>query len=411
MKILYKLKRLKDIALAYCKIFVSLIYVRTHKDLYKKRIWLITEKRDEARDNGYWLFKFIKETHPEVCAYYVIQSTALDTKKLLQWAEYLIEPDSWKHCVLFLAAEKNISSQNDGAHPFWKKLRHKDLIWWKKLANPKQVVIFLQHGIIKDEIPHESFDYGTNPMDCFVVSTEKERDYIVDTYGYPLKCVPNVGLCRFDNLFRNRDRSEKTVLVMPTWRKWLQPQQSDHKNEEIQRFKQSDYYKEFYDLLSSKELIEFLSGKGYKFIFYPHYEMQKYLSAFNAIENDVVKICSKEEHDVQELLIQAQILITDYSSVFFDFAYMNKPLIYFQFDYEEFSNTHFKKGYFDYETDGFGPVFDNKEQVVKHIIELITNDCSNPKEYQVRRKAFFSRFDGLNCHRNYEYIKSFKLQE
>ena len=114
---------------------------------------------------------------------------------------------------------------------------------------------------------------------------------------------------------------------------------------------------------------------------------------------------------MQELLIQAQILITDYSSVFFDFAYMNKPLIYFQFDYEEFSNTHFKKGYFDYETDSFGPVFDNKEQVVKHIIELITNDCSNPKEYQVRRKAFFSRFDGLNCHRNYEYIKSFKLQE
>lgn len=409
MKTLYRLKRLKEILSAYCKLFISLIYVRLHKGLFKKKIWLITEKRDEARDNGYWLFKYIKETHPEVCAYYVINSTAPDRKKLLRWDDCLIEPDSWIHCVLFLAAEKNISSQNDGAHPFWKQLRHKDLIRWKKMSNPNQMVAFLQHGIIKDEIPHESFDYGTNPMDCFIVSAEREKQFIIDTYGYPIQSVPNVGLCRFDNLFNNRNKTENIILVMPTWRKWLQPQQSDHNHSERLRFKQSSYFKAFYDLLMSERLLEFLREKGYRIVFYPHYEMQKYLNAFDGIQNEIVKICSKEKYDVQSLLIQAKILVTDYSSVFFDFIYMDKPLIYYQFDYEEFSNTHFKKGYFDYDTDGFGPILKEKEQVILYIMELIDNDCKNPKLYRERREAFFSRFDGQNSQRNYEYIKEFKL--
>ena len=41
-------------------------------------------------------------------------------------------------------------------------------------------------------------------------------------------------------------------------------------------------------------------------------------------------------------------LITDYSSIFFDFGYLNKPVIYSHFDYNEYRANHFRKGYFDY---------------------------------------------------------------
>lgn len=411
MKILYKLSRLKDISAAYCKLFLAYLYVQVHKELYKKKIWLITEKRDEARDNGYWLFKYIKETHPEIQAYYVIRGTSSDKRKLVHWEACLIEPDSFKHCVFFLVAEKNISSQNDGAHPFWKILRHKDLKRWKKMANPLQVVVFLQHGVIKDEIPHDSFDYGTNPMDCFFVSAKREKYFVAETYNYPPECVPNVGLCRFDNLYNNRHKSDKIILVMPTWRKWLQPQKSDHKNEEVIRFQNSDYFKVFNALLTNRDLIIFLKSKGYKVVFYPHYEVQKYLQCFEGIQNDAVTICPKEEYDVQELLIQAQVLITDYSSVFFDFAYMGKPIVYFQFDQEEFSRGHFGQGYFEYDRDGFGPVFTDKDHVIAYIRKLIENGCTNPIQYQTRVEEFFSRFDGMNCQRNFEYIQKFKIPE
>ena len=404
---LHKLERFIEIAGAYCHLLKALIYVRRHKALYQKKLWLITEKRDEARDNGYWLFRYLKEHHPEINVYFVITKDSVDKKKLAAWEKYLVEPDSFRHCVLFLAAEKNISSQNDGAYPFWKMLRRKDLKFWKKLSNPNQAVFFLQHGVIQDVIPHEAFDYGNNPMDCFVVSAARERDFIIETYGYPESKVPDLGLCRFDNLYISGDRTEKILLIMPTWRKWLQLQTGDHKTENVKRFEESEYFNAFLKLLTSEKLLSAMRKHDYRIFFYPHYEMQKYIGAFKGVESDVVSICSKQEFDVQDLLIRAGILVTDYSSVAFDFAYMDKPMVYYQFDAERFSSDHFEKGYFDYETDGFGPVFRDTEAVVDYITELIEKSSQNPLLYHARIKEFFGRIDGFNRQRTFEYIRNY----
>ena len=45
--------------------------------------------------------------------------------------------------------------------------------------------------------------------------------------------------------------------------------------------------------------------------------------------------------DYQKILIKSSLLITDYSSVFFDFSYMKKPIIYTQFDYELHRKVHY----------------------------------------------------------------------
>lgn len=407
MKILHKGKRFMQIANAYCRLFAALIYVRVHKKLYQEKIWLITEKRDEARDNGYWLFRYVKEKHTDVTAYFVLKKNSTDIKKLRCWENCIVEPDSFMHCILYLAAEKNISSQNDGAYPFWKILRRKDLKFWKKLSNPQQAVFFLQHGVIQDGIPHESFDYGKNPMDCFVVSAEREKRFIVDNYGYPEFRVPNLGLCRFDNLFNNRSETEKIVLVMPTWRIWLQPQIQDHGIEDSKRFESSEYCRAFRELLTSKKLLTEMKRNGYQVLFYPHYEMQKYIEAFRYVENDVVRICPKEEYDVQDLLIRAKILITDYSSVAFDFAYLDKPLVYYQFDVERFSSDHFMKGYFDFKKDGFGPVFRELDAMIEYIAEKVDENSQNSMTYQTRGKVFFGRIDGMNSQRTFDYIRDF----
>ena len=163
-------------------------------------------------------------------------------------------------------------------------------------------------------------------------------------------------------------------------------------------------------MLSDEELLSYLRKNKFEILFYPHYEMQKYLHIFDSLKNDVVRICSKDEFDVQELLIRAKVLITDYSSVFFDFAYMDKPLVYYQFDAEEFSRSHFTKGYFEYGRDGFGPVFTDHRQVVLYIRELLESGCKNPAKYSLREKEFFDRIDGSNCQRNYEYIQNFKRE-
>ena len=56
--------------------------------------------------------------------------------------------------------------------------------------------------------------------------------------------------------------------------------------------------------------------------------------------------------------------------VFFDFAFMKKPVIY----YHEGNDYHYKDGYFSYEEMGFGDVIDNGEDLVDKVIDYIENN-------------------------------------
>ena len=100
-------------------------------------------------------------------------------------------------------------------------------------------------------------------------------------------------------------------------------------------------------------------------------------------------------------------LISDYSSVTFDFAYLKKPVIYTQFDKEEFYKSHiYDEGYFNDKRDGFGPVCNKYEDTVTTIIDMLKNDCKLDKKYESRIKKFFKYDDHNNCKRVYEAIKN-----
>jgi len=103
-----------------------------------------------------------------------------------------------------------------------------------------------------------------------------------------------------------------------------------------------------------------LEQYGYTLVFYPHIEMQKHLAQFHT-DSARVYLADSTTHDVQQLLLDCALLITDYSSVFFDVAYLEKPELYYQFDETEFRQYHYKQGYFDYRRDGFGPVCTTEE--------------------------------------------------
>ena len=98
----------------------------------------------------------------------------------------------------------------------------------------------------------------------------------------------------------------------------------------------------------------------------------------------------------------ASLIVTDYSSIAFDIAYLKKPLIYYQFD----NNYHFdvEKAYFKYEDDGFGPVARNHEELKKNIMEIVENNCQMDEVYQKRVDEFFKYIDKNNSKRVYEEI-------
>ena len=82
---------------------------------------------------------------------------------------------------------------------------------------------------------------------------------------------------------------------------------------------------------------------------------------------------------------------------------MEKPIIYFQFDYEEYRKKQYQDGYFDYKKDGFGPIVKNANELVKILKKI--NENGQEKKYINRMNNFFELKDQNNCERIYKYLK------
>lgn len=377
--------------LVICIAILAGLFIKKNKNY--KDIWLIGERNNEARDNGYHLFKYIRTNHPYIKAYYVIDTKAIDKKKIEQYGN-LINFGSFKHFLYYTLCKKHISTHIDGTAP--------DNIVCpliKKYIFSDKKNIFLQHGVIKDNLPllHSQ---KTN-LDIFVCGAKPEFDFIIENFGYTNGEVKYLGLARFDNL--HDYTVKRQILLMPTFRMWLWTPSKVKSNDECKEFLKSNYYREYQSLINNKKIAELLFENNVELVFYPHYEAQKYLHLFSSKYNNIT-IANKDDYDVQQLLKESALLITDYSSVYFDFGYMRKPVVYYQFDNDEYRSKHYEKGYFSYSNDGFGPIVDNEEGLCNELDNIIREKFIINTKYRKRIEVFFPLYDNQNVKRNFDAI-------
>lgn len=387
-----KLKYIVDFLELFIAKYISLFLKLLNKNY--RDIWLIGERKSEAKDNGYHLFKYIRTNHQQEKAYCVIDRNSSDLDKIKDLGN-IIYHDSFKHFLYYAMSSKLICAHLGSCVPdspvCW-KFADKDMKKKKK--------IFIQHGITKELI--SSLMYKNTKADLFVCGAKPEYEFVKSEFGYPEENVKYLGFARFDNL---HDRQEKNqILVMPTWRKWIPSMTWAQYNDEEckQIFLNSEYYKTFNNFINNDELINLLEENNMELIFYPHFEMQRYIDLFKSKSNKIM-IARKDDYDVQTLLKESKILITDYSSVAFDFGYMRKPVIYYQFDEDKYYDSHYKKGYYDYNIHGFGPKIKNKDELINNINNIMMEGIDN--KYSDRYTKFFPLYNSENCKRNYEEIK------
>lgn len=375
--------RVKEI-FALIKLFIAWIISKTQKS---KDIWLISERGNEARDNGYVFFNYLKINHPEIDSKYLISKSSKDYNKLSKYKNDLITKNSFRHYIHYCNAKYIISTHLYGAYPmdgFIKRFIDKYNI------KSKQKWIFLQHGITKDNIP---LLYGTNSkLDLFISGAKTEYEYLIKNFHHPKGVIKYTGFCRYDNLITYT--SKKQILIMPTWRRYID------KN----RFEESEYFKQYKQLLTS-EFMQKLSIKyGYNIIFYPHYEVQSNIQSFKKLKLAKNIIIADFNFDVQTLLKESAILITDYSSVYFDMAYMYKPILFFQFDEFDFFSNHYQKGYF--ECSNIGIISHNISNLLSNLERVLDNNCKMDIKYINYINNFFSLRDNKNSERVFNAIKS-----
>lgn len=103
-----------------------------------------------------------------------------------------------------------------------------------------------------------------------------------------------------------------------------------------------------------------------------------------------------QSRDIAELFLVADALITDYSSVMFDYSLLGRPLYFFAYDLEKYRDE-LRGFYFDYDKELPGPISMTTAQLVKDIRE------SRPEDYKERYQAFCEKYnnrdDGTACKR------------
>lgn len=132
----------------------------------------------------------------------------------------------------------------------------------------------------------EFYRSGTNSVNLFITSNQREHDIIVNELGYLPEEVVITGLARWDVLKDKSAQQEKThILVMPTWRNWLE-EVSD------ETFVASDYYRNYMALLNSDRLAQFLEQYDVYLDFYIHPKFREYIKNFSISGDRVALIPS-----------------------------------------------------------------------------------------------------------------------
>ena len=386
---MYKLKRVLELLRFLCMVVLSEIASLFARFFGKyKDLWIVSERGRDARDNGYHFFKYITKEHPQINAAYVISKDSPDRAKVEPLGR-LINYGSFEHYLAYILARVRVSTHIEGYAP--------DILFFNKYGKyipSRGKNIFLQHGIIKDDIKFCHAD--RTHLDMFVASAVPEYDYIDANYGYKPGVLQLTGLCRYDAL-RQNDAPVHKILLMPTWRSRL-------RSCSRQTFLASAYFDAYNRLLNSEKLAALLEEYGETLVFYPHYEVQKFIDCFTS-KSPRVQIADFRHNDVQALLIDSDVLLTDFSSVFFDYGYMRKPMVHYQFDEAEFRAQQYAEGYFDYRRDGFGKVVEREDDLLEELRRILQNGCAPDKIYLDRMNSFFAFDDRENCKRNFEAIE------
>ena len=376
------MSRINRLLLAVCYMVMN-IAGRIACFFHKKKgpVWLISERGTDARDNGYRFFLYMNRNHPEINTYYVITEDSYDFPKISAEGRY-IKPGSLKHHRLLYEADALISTHAFGYTP--------DMVIYSHLARhglfrPKGISVFLQHGV-SDKNAEWLHRRNFKP-DVFVVSTFPEEKLVREMYEQPESVIAFTGMCRFDSLTDMSNPEKRIVLFMPTWRQWLSGCSE-------KSFASSEYFIRIQRFLENQELGKILKENHAELLFYPHVEMQKYIYCFKGNEN--VEILDASNSDVQLLLRTANVLITDYSSVFFDFIYMKKPVLFYQWDKKKFCGEHYKGVTTDYESIGFTST--EEDQTVENLRRYFAGEVKQTEN-------IFKYHDRNNCRRVFETIK------
>ena len=245
---------------------------------------------------------------------------------------------------------------------------------------------FIPHGVTAgDKNSYEISMYNWGNPDVLFTGSDIERSVFTNSLGY--RNVVTTGYPRYDK-WKICSGNSNNLAIFFSWRRLL----NDHVN-----FIHSNYFR-FINQLISEISYHFPNLKVFYF-FHPAISLQNQKSiehSLNSITNDIIYVRNNDDsQNFIDAVNQCDTLITDYSSISFDFGYKHSRVIYFL-------PKAFCDGGYSIQPNFYNVLMGKVATSVDECIKLLSSNqrCLNT--------SFFTFVDNNNCKRVYDYLSNYK---
>lgn len=295
----------------------------------KPAAFLYERECSTAQDNGYALFQHLSENRESAkFNYSYFMDPASPQWKRTSGYKNVVKKYSYKYWRI-ITSPTSFGVTSEGRFHLGALYSSSDIL--TRLAYNRKSY-FLQHGVTAfKKVNFFKPETATFP-DGFVVTAEWEKQILLES-GVPEWKIDVIGFPRWDKLTSGSEtpREVRQIVYMPTWRPWLEGRNADE-------LANSSYVEEIERFLESADLHKLLEQYDARIQFIPHPKFKDLSSHFQGALSRV-EVMDQDKVEFSELISQASMIITDYSSIAWEFVQSRKPVLLFQFDLERYDST------------------------------------------------------------------------
>ena len=373
---------------------MRVLYWITKPYFAKKNIWITYDKLYKGGDCGEYIHRYASKQKDGVKSVYVIMKDSLDAKRLKKEKVKAYYCATLSQRLYFLNASVVLSTHS-GTHTF-NAISNQAIPYFQDLLKATNVCI--QHGLTVQQLAQEQNYVFNNTKRYYCASKYEIENLSKPIYGYYDKSILRLtGIPRYDGLI-NKDKRQ--ILITPTWRSYIaMPAMMGKTRPYNPSFKDTDYFKIYSSLLKDEKLLKTAKETGYKLIYLLHPVITA--QACDYEQSEEIELLTADTINYEQILTESSLMVTDYSGVQFDFAYMRKPVVYY---HPPKLPPHYKEGGFFYDTMGFGEICTEHKELVDVLCEYMKNNCQVTPKYRERQDDFFAFSDNDSCKRIYDDI-------
>lgn len=370
---------------------VRMAYWLAYPVCRRKNIWITFDKLYKGGDCGEYFYRYMKDCGKDIMPVYVLRRDTADWKRMTQEGYAPSAYGSLGQRLQYLYASV-VFATHSSVHAFcgfskWEIRFVQDLL--------RCVNTCIQHGLSVQDLAFDSNRVINNNKRYYCASKYEIQNLSKPEYDYAPGTLRLTGIPRYDGL---KGREQKQILITPTWRSYIaMPAVMGKMRPYNPQFQETDYYKIFQELLEDEKLSACAKQNGYRILYLLHPVISAQKKDFHPA--DGIEIVSAAEVNYEQVLTQSSLMVTDYSGVQFDFAYMRKPVVYF---HPPKLPPHYEEGGFCYETQGFGEICRAGRELADLLCAYMETGCSLKECYRQREDVFFAFDDHENCRRIYE---------